>query len=308
MSRKPLSAAELCDAVRQGRAVEAACLDRILCSDAERGIIEVQAATPWRSLATRLRADETAPPTLLASARATVGDSVAANVAGPDGRPAVLHVEALTLVTADGELRRLSRKSDAELFSLAIGGHGLFGTFYSITLRIESLARALEQARAPQSVLLRPGRQAARPLELLLPPEALEVFVSGADALCAEWGVPLRSVTLRRTSAEADTFLRWASREFVQVELQLSACEALGEHVRSTQVRRAMIDAAIAAGGAFPIVSTREATREQTQACYPQLQAFLAHKRRFDPHEKLTNEWYRHQRSVVEQCVVRWSH
>jgi FAD/FMN-containing dehydrogenase len=308
MSRKPLSAAELCDAIRRGRPFAASGLDRILHSDPQRGVIEVQAATSWQSLATRLYGQEDAAPLRLSTAGATVGESVAGNVAGPDGRPAVLYVDALTLVSPDGELRRLSRKSDAELFSLAVGGHGLFGTFYSVTLRIESLARALKQACMPQSVLLRPGRQAARPLELLLPPEALERFVARADALCTEWDVPLRSVALRRTSAEEDTFLRWASREFVEVKLRLSACEALGEHVRSTQLRRAMIDAAIAAGGAFPIASTREATREQTLACYPQLQAFLAHKRRFDPQERLTNEWYRHQRSIVEHCEVRWSH
>jgi len=307
MSLKPLSAGELCEAMRHGRCFDHARLDRILRIDAKAGMIEVQGATLWQSLAAQLRPGDLRALALPTACR-SVGESVAGNVAGPDGAPVVLHVEALTLVTADGELRRLSRKNERELFSLAIGGHGVFGTFYSITLRTASLECALARAGTPERVLLRPGRQAPRPLTLLLPPEALEPFVGNADALCADWGMPLRSVGLRRTAAEQDTFLRWASREFVEAKLELSACHSLGEHVRSAQLRRALIDLAIAAGGGFPIASTPEATPEQTQACYPQLAAFLAHKRRFDPQDRLTNEWYRHQRQVLGPCDVRWSH
>ena len=37
----------------------------------------------------------------------TVGESVSCNAAGPDGRPAITHVESITLVTPGGELRRV---------------------------------------------------------------------------------------------------------------------------------------------------------------------------------------------------------
>jgi hypothetical protein len=64
-------------------------------------------------------------------------------------------------------------------------------------------------------------------------------------------------------------------------------------------VRRELIDAAIAAGGAFHIACTPEATRAQTEACYPQLGRFLAEKRRFDREERLVNAWYRRQRALL---------
>jgi FAD/FMN-containing dehydrogenase len=309
MNATPISAVELCHAMRHSLPFDPAHLSRILGLDERRGLLEVQGSTPWAAIAAELRPGD-APAAAVHAGMPTVGESVAGNAAGPDGHPAVAHVEALTLVTPEGELRRLSRTADRELFSLAVGGHGVFGPFYSVTLRIDSLIRALERSAQPERIELRPGGHTSRPLELLLPPERLEGFIADADARCNDWRFPLRSVELRQTAAESDSFLRWACREFVELKLNFSVCEALGERVRATQLRRELIDAAIAAGGRFPIASTREATREQTQVCYPQLRAFLAHKRRFDPNERLTNEWYHHQRRLVagECCEVRWSH
>jgi len=61
---------------------------------------------------------------------------------------------------------------------------------------------------------------------------------------------------------------------------------------------------------ASAIACTPEATRAQTEACYPQLKAFLAQKRLFDPAERIVNPWYRHYRNLFgqESCAVRWSH
>src|SRR4051812_28737319 len=102
----PLSALELRDAVRNSRPYDPLRLSRILGMDERAGLIEVQAHTPWRAIADRLRpGDEQAAATR--TTMATVGESIAANAAGPDGRPTVVHVESLTLVTPEGELRRV---------------------------------------------------------------------------------------------------------------------------------------------------------------------------------------------------------
>jgi hypothetical protein len=130
------------------------------------------------------------------------------------------------------------------------------------------------------------------------------------DTRCSDWRIPLRSVEVRRTAREDDSYLRWAARDFAEVKLNFSGGDGLGASVRSAQLRRELIDAAIAAGGAFQIATTLDATREQTEACYPQLNSFLAQKRRFDPHERLVNRWYAHQRNLLAQphCEVRWAH
>ena len=129
LATTPMSALELCDAIRSGKAFDASRLNRILGLDAMHGLLEVQSATPWHAIAAELR-----PGDARANVRTTmptVGESIARNAAGPDGTPAVGHVASLTLVTPDGELRRVSRQRNRELFALTVGGYGLFGTIYT---------------------------------------------------------------------------------------------------------------------------------------------------------------------------------
>jgi hypothetical protein len=292
--------------VRSGRPVDTSRLNRILGIDAQRGLLEVQAGTPWQSIAAEMRPGD--PRANVRTIMPTVGESIARNAAGPDGNPAVNHVASLTLVMADGELRRVSRQREPELFALAVGGQGLFGTMYSVTLQIPSLARAVEQQGQPQVVKLH-AEMRGQPLDLLVPPECVDAFVRETDERCSDWRVPLQSVSVRRTLREEETYLRWAQREYCELRLCIAQPRGLGGAVRTAQLRRELIDAAIAAGGSFPIASTPDATREQTEACYPQLKSFLAEKRRFDPQERLVNAWYVHQRDLLrrENVEVRWS-
>jgi hypothetical protein len=303
----PLSAHELQESVRHCRRVDPARLDRILRLDSRRALLEVQGNTRWQAVAEHLRPGD-AQARSLVGARATVGATLAWNGAGPDGRPAVAHVESLTMVTPDGHLRRIDRLTSGGLFALVLGGQGLFGALYSATLRIESLLRAIDEPRPPEH--LSPGlpQAPARRMRLLLPPEAVEPFVAEARERCAEWRTTVAGVQARRTHNEDETFLRWAQREYAQVTLWLDERASLGGAVRGTQLRRDLIDAAIARGGTFPIACTPEATRAQTEACYPQLPAFLAEQRRIDPGGVMANAWLRHQRNLLspEPCEVRW--
>ena len=306
LATTPMSALELCDAIKNGQPFDASRLNRILGLDAVHGLLEVQAATPWHAIAAELRPGDARAN--VHTTMPTVGESIARNTAGPDGTPAVGHVASLTVVMSDGALRRVSRQRDRDLFSLVVGGHGLFATVYSITLRIATLARAVERQSTPQQMTLRRCR-ANRELELLIPPEALDAFVAETDTRCSDWRIPLQSVAVRHTAKEDDSYLRWARREFADVKLSLAEPVGLSAAVRGAQLRHELIDAAIEHGGSFPIACTAEATREQTEACYPQLASFLAEKRRFDPHERLVNGWYVHQRELLNRktCEVRWN-
>lgn len=305
----PLSAIELRDAVRSSSRFDTAGLDRVLRLDPGRGQVEVQASASWAALAARLGATATELPALWAHAPATIGGSVAKNAAGPDGRPIVAHVEALAMVTPDGELRRVSRLANAGLFKLAVGGQGLFGAPYSVTLNVQSLIRSARESQPSATLTLPCAGSKARLLQLLIPPEALEDFLAESRAHCDEWRTAIEGVQVRRTLPENETVLRWARREYAEVSLFLGELSTIGGSVRATQLRRELIDAAIARAGSFPIAGTPEATRAQVESCYPQLKTVLAEKRRVDPAEKLVNPWYRHYSSLLgrESCDVRWS-
>jgi len=305
----PLSAQELCQSIRAAQSFDASRLDRVLAVDETRGLVEVQSGTPWKVLAERLRPGD--PRALeVQTTFATIGESLASNAAGPDGRPTVTHVASFTMVTPDGQLRRVDRISNPGLFSLVVGGQGLFGALYSVTLKLDSLARALEEAQAPTALVGPATARAARKLVLLVPPTGLAALFYGCRERCAEWRVDLESLTVRHIRANEETFLRFAGREYAEVCIGLATGANLGTEVQLTQLRHSLIDLAISLGGGFPISCTRDATREQTEACYPQLAGFLAEQRRIDPQQRWVNGWLRHQRRVLssEPGEVRWQH
>jgi hypothetical protein len=294
--------------MRAAQPYDASRLDRVLRVDERHGLIEAQAATPWKTIAACLRpGDERAAR--IETTMPTVGESLTYNAAGPDGRPAVTHVESMVLAMPSGELQRVSRSAHRELFALVAGGQGLFGALYSITLHIGSLALALNEAAEAEILSLPQAGTAGRPLRLLLPPEELASFLAEAQERCSEWRMPLAGIKVRRTREENDTFLRWARREYAALTLSLAEPPVLGVAVRAAQLRCALLDAAIARGGSFPVHCTPEATRAQTETCYPQLPRFLAEKRRIDPGERVVNSWYRHYRRLFgsQRCDVRWA-
>jgi hypothetical protein len=295
----PVSANELQESVRLSRRLDPARLDRVLRLDEKRALVEVQAHVSWKALAAHLRPGDARAREL--GTAASVGKTIARNAAGPDGRPVVAHVESLTLVTPGGQLRRVDRVASPALFALVVGGQGLFGVLYSATLRIESLARAVSEA---QPIEARPKAS----LQLFVPPEHVEVFLAEIGSRCREWRMPVEGVQLRYVHREDETVLRWARRDYAEVSVGLGELTTLGGAVRATQLRRELIDAAIALGGSFPIACTPEATRAQAEACYPQLAEFLAEQRRIDPGGLMANAWLRHQRSLLgrEACEVRW--
>jgi FAD/FMN-containing dehydrogenase len=304
----PLSAQELRAAVREARPYNPKSLDRVLRLDAKFGIVEAQGCASWTSVLAQANPEGRA---LAAWAEMpSIDESLAGNLPGPDGRPVSCHVESLTLVTPDGELRRLSRTVNGELFALVLGGQGLFGALYSATLKLDSIARAAADAAPAETLTLSGAPTAtARVLSLLLPPESLDAFLAKARAICDDWRVAIEGVQARAVGAEEDSALRWARRDYALLSQRLAQPGAIGGAVRGLQLRRELIDAAIEHGGSFPIACTPDASRAQVERCYPAIKTFLAEKRRIDPAEKLSSEWYRHMRSLLarESCESRWT-
>lgn len=287
------SAGDLCRAMRAVRPAlpDASGLDRILRHDAERGLLEVQSGAPWSALAAHAGA---------AFAAGTVGESVAANAPGPDGLPLVAHVRSITVATADGELRRASRERAPELFGLAVGGFGVFGPFYSVTLDLASLARSAARSAPPLNLELpAPAPAGARfRVELLLPPQASERFVAQARSELDERRCRLARLEARVTLPEEATFLRWARREYAALLIEFCTRDTVGGCVNGTELRARLIELAVAAGGSLAPRHLPHATRAQAMHCYPMLGAFLAEKRRYDPAEHVAGAWYRAVRNL----------
>ncbi len=120
-------------------------LNRIFELDAERGLVRVEAGILWvdliRGLSEMQQGNErrwSVVQKQTGADRLSIGGALAANGHGRGltYKPIVQDVESLELVDASGNLLECSRTENPELFSLAIGGYGLFGVIYSVTLRL----------------------------------------------------------------------------------------------------------------------------------------------------------------------------
>lgn len=113
--------------------------------DKARGQITVEAGIEWPELIDYLAAEQAGQAESWAIRekqtgvdRVSLGGSLASNIHGRGLKfaPLVSDVESFTLLAADGKLHTCSRIQNQELFSLAIGGYGLFGIIVHVTLRL----------------------------------------------------------------------------------------------------------------------------------------------------------------------------
>jgi FAD/FMN-containing dehydrogenase len=120
-------------------------LNRVLAFDRERGLIEVESGMQWPELLDFLQNTQKGADKAWAFAqkqtgadRLTMGGCLSANVHGRGLTmpPFINDVESFRLIDARGNLLNCSRTEHADLFRLAIGGYGLFGFIYSVTLRL----------------------------------------------------------------------------------------------------------------------------------------------------------------------------
>ncbi len=134
--------------------------------------------------------------------------------------------------------------------------------------------------------------------ELYVPRSALAEFLSEVRADLRESEVQLIYGTIRLIERDTESFLAWAREPW--------ACMVVNLHVQHTEKAvaaaaagfRRLIDRAFEHGGSYFLTYHRWATRNQVEACYPQLPDFLRLKRHYDPDEIFQSDWYRHYRRM----------
>ncbi len=120
-------------------------MSRVLNFDREKGQIEVEAGIQWPELLSYLHKEQmgqtpewTIRQKQTGVDRVTMAGTLSANAhaRGLKFKPIIDDVESFVLVDAAGKTHTCSRTSNSELFSLAIGGYGLFGVISQVTLRL----------------------------------------------------------------------------------------------------------------------------------------------------------------------------
>lgn len=138
------------------RQVDIRGMDRVVSFDAVRGEIEVQAGITWPKLMHELQRYQSGNPVQwgiiqkqTGADELTLGGALSANVHGRglNFRPFIQDISSFNMVTPSGELVTCSREENADLFSLAVGGYGLFGLVESVRLRLMRRKKVRREVR-----------------------------------------------------------------------------------------------------------------------------------------------------------------
>lgn len=321
------SAPELRAAWQETRAVGAldlGPLDRVLRLDSERGLLEVHAGARWEAMAAWLESTHEAgsawalPIDSGGLSPETVGESIGMNAPGYGATrgPIADDVEAIALLAADGELHRLSRSDESRLFGLVLGGHGLFGLLYSVTLRLAPRGATIAQDPATQS-LLAPLSPCGAPASAMthamvglhVPAQRSGQFLLAVLEAANEHRVVISRAGARRVIETETNVLHPRPADRIEFSLQLCRSANLCARVRLEEACRRLADLAIGQGGGLSLWHGTYASRAQVETSYPMLAGFLAEKHRHDPAGHFHNAWSRHYMQLLrrEACAMRWA-
>ena len=148
-------------------------MNRVIGLDEKTGVLHVEAGIEWPEMIqgyTSLQKENVRwgiRQKQGGADRMSLGGALSANAHGHclGSPPMIGDVEWLEIVTADGSVKRCSRKENAELFSLAVGGYGLFGIITRAGLRLvprHKVRRHVEARTTAELIALIEGRTAAR--------------------------------------------------------------------------------------------------------------------------------------------------
>lgn len=106
--------------------------------DEERNILLAGAGAHWSDIIPYLDKHGKSVAVMQSNNSFSVGGSISVNCHGwqPDSPPIASSVESFRLIDAKGDIITCSRTQNAELFSLVLGGYGLFGVVLDVELRV----------------------------------------------------------------------------------------------------------------------------------------------------------------------------
>jgi len=134
--------------------------------------------------------------------------------------------------------------------------------------------------------------------ELYVPCERLARFMGEAAEDFRKNGVVMIYGTIRLIEQDNVSFLAWAKQPYACIIFNIHTAHSAEGLAHSASAFRRLIDLAIGHSGSFYLTYHKYATREQMEACYPQLADFQRLKLHYDPDERFQSDWYRHYKKM----------
>jgi FAD/FMN-containing dehydrogenase len=149
--------------------------------------------------------------------------------------------------------------------------------------------------------MLRSARATEMISELYVPRERLADFMLAAREEIRRRKTSVIYGTVRLIRRDEESFLAWAKQDYACVIFNLHVEHSEGGKAAAADAFRALIDLALARDGSYFLTYHRWARRDQVERAYPQMQRFLAEKKRHDPHGQFQSDWYRHYEAMLSE-------
>src|SRR3989344_38802 len=113
--------------------------NKILSIDLEEKVVTVQSGATWEDIINYVNPYNLSVKVMQGYNSFTVGGSISVNVheSDPNYGPLVETVKSFRLLLENGTIVNVSRNENPELFSLVVGGYGLFGVILDVDLTLE---------------------------------------------------------------------------------------------------------------------------------------------------------------------------
>jgi FAD/FMN-containing dehydrogenase len=135
--------------------------------------------------------------------------------------------------------------------------------------------------------------------EIYVPRSELAAFMRDAADALRDGDPVVVYGTIRLVERDDESVLTWAREPWACIIFNLHTPHSEAGLASSEEAFRLLIDLAHARGGSYYLTYHRFASAEQLEACHPRFREFLAGKRRLDPDDRFTSDWYRHYRAAL---------
>ncbi|MFL5716145.1 MAG: FAD-binding oxidoreductase [Chloroflexota bacterium] len=137
--------------------------------------------------------------------------------------------------------------------------------------------------------------------ELYVPRERLAAFMVDAVEALRDGDPLVVYGTIRLVERDDEAVLAWAREPWACIIFNLHTPHDDAGLASSAEAFGLLIDIAHAHGGSFYLTYHRFASLAQVEAGHPRFREFIAAKRRLDPDERFTSDWYRHYTAALDR-------
>ena len=129
--------------------------------------------------------------------------------------------------------------------------------------------------------------------EVYVPRESLVTFMEKLRKDLRDGHADVIYGTIRFIEKDDESFLPWAKDRYACIIFNLHTAHTPEALERTAENFRHIIARALELHGSYYLTYHHWATRQQTEAAYPQFVEFLKLKRKYDPEQRFQSDWYR---------------